>query len=87
MHMLKPQFSLAEDFPAVTREQWREVVERDLKGAPFEKKLVSHTYEGIDIQPVYTAEDWPNAGDPSGFAGLSPFTRGGSAVGPLLGSA
>jgi len=85
MHMLEPEFSLAEDFPAVTREQWREVVDRDLQGAPFEKKLVTHTYEGIDIQPVYTAEDWPSDGDPSGFAGLPPFTRGGSAVGPLVG--
>ncbi len=69
------ELSLDENFPPVSYAEWRALAEADLKGAPFEQKLVTHTYEGIDIQPVYTAGDWPAAGDPSGFPGLPPFTR------------
>lgn len=46
-------FSLAADFPPATREQWRSMVDGVLKGAEFEKKLVSRTYDGIAIQPLY----------------------------------
>ncbi|HKI17956.1 MAG TPA: acyl-CoA mutase large subunit family protein, partial [Isosphaeraceae bacterium] len=28
------------------------------------------------IQPIYTAESWPSANDPSGFPGSLPYTRG-----------
>jgi methylmalonyl-CoA mutase len=34
---------------------WRALVEKTLNGAPFEERLVSKTYDGIDIQPLYTA--------------------------------
>ena len=64
------------DFPATSREEWRKLVDVELKGAPFDKKMVTRTLEGIDIQPLYVAEDWPRAGDPSGFPGLFPYTRG-----------
>jgi methylmalonyl-CoA mutase len=53
----------------------------ELKGAPFEKKLVTRTHEGIDIQPLYTGDDWPSAGDPSGFPGFLPLTRGSQVLG------
>jgi methylmalonyl-CoA mutase len=33
--------------------QWREAVEAELKGAPFEKKVVTRTPEGIALQPLY----------------------------------
>lgn len=72
---------LLEDFETTTYETWREQVEKDLKGAPFEKKLVTHTYEGIDIQPVYVQGDWDAEGDPSGFPGLFPLTRGADPLG------
>lgn len=45
------------DFPVPTYEQWREVVDKDLKGAPFEKKLIARTPEGIAIQPMYQRKD------------------------------
>jgi methylmalonyl-CoA mutase len=41
------------EFPAATREQWLALVDRVLKGAAFEKRLVSHTYDGIPISPLY----------------------------------
>src|SRR4051794_22151172 len=49
---------LAADFPAATREQWRALVDGVLKGADFEKKLVSRRYDGIRVEPLYDrAED------------------------------
>lgn len=74
--MLPRTFDICESFPNVDEAQWRALVEQDLNGAPFERKLVTHTYEGLYVQPLYTARDWRRAGDPSGFSGLSPFTRG-----------
>lgn len=47
------ELPLASEFPAATRDDWRRLVDAALKGAPFEKKLVSKTYDGISIQPLY----------------------------------
>ena len=44
---------LAAEFPAATREQWRKLVDGVLKGAPFEKRLVARTYDGLAIEPLY----------------------------------
>ncbi len=74
--MLPRTFDICESFPNVDEAHWRALVEQDLNGAPFERRLVTHTYEGLYIQPLYTARDWHCAGDPSGFSGLPPFTRG-----------
>jgi methylmalonyl-CoA mutase len=71
----------ASEFPPATPAQWRAVVDKALKGAPFEKRLVTRLYEGIAVQPLYTADDWQAAGNPSGFPGFAPFTRGGHAGG------
>ncbi len=73
--------TLASDFPPASYDDWRKVADEALKGAPFDKKLVSRTYEGIPIQPIYTRHDWPAEGDPSGLPGFMPFTRGGDALG------
>ncbi|HRF07163.1 MAG TPA: methylmalonyl-CoA mutase family protein [Xanthobacteraceae bacterium] len=45
--------ALASEFPAASRDDWMKLVESALKGAPFEKRLVSKTYDGISIQPLY----------------------------------
>ena len=68
--------NLVGDFPTQSYEEWRSAVEKTLKGAPFEKKMVSQTYEEIALQPLYARKDWPPVGDPSGFPGIPPFTRG-----------
>lgn len=44
---------LASEFPAATREQWRKLVEDVLKGAPFEGRLVSRTYDALAVEPLY----------------------------------
>ncbi len=72
---------LAGDFPAASYEEWHEAVDKALKGAPFEKKMVTRTYEGITIHPIYTRRDWLAEGDPSGFPGTQPFSRGFNAAG------
>jgi methylmalonyl-CoA mutase len=45
--------SFAADFPAASREDWLELVSAVLKGAPFERRLVSKTYDGFAIEPLY----------------------------------
>ncbi|KZB82241.1 methylmalonyl-CoA mutase family protein [Amycolatopsis regifaucium] len=72
---------LAAEFPEASREQWRELVAGVLRksgaideafdGLP-ESKLVTRTYDGLEIQPLYTAED--TVGE-TGFPGLPPFVR------------
>jgi methylmalonyl-CoA mutase len=80
-HMLGPDFTLRDDFPPAGYDEWRALAEADLQGAPFDQKLVTHTYEGIDIQPVYGRRDRPGEGDPEGFPGLPPFVRGARPLG------
>src|SRR5688572_7224689 len=45
--------AFAAEFPAATREAWRALVDGVLKGAPFDKRLVARTYDGLTIQPLY----------------------------------
>jgi len=54
---LNPDLNLQADFPPPTFEEWIIQVEKDLKGASYEKKLITKTYEGIDLNPIYTIND------------------------------
>jgi len=60
---------LAAEFPAATRAQWRALVERVLKGAPFET-LVAKSYDGLAIGPLSSrdASARPIAGRAPGAA-------------------
>ncbi len=51
------QAKLLDEFPPVSTAEWMAVVEKDLKGADFSKKLVWQTDEGIAVRPFYRAED------------------------------
>jgi methylmalonyl-CoA mutase len=44
---------LAAEFPRTTRDDWRRLVEAALKGASFDKRLVSQTYDGLRVEPLY----------------------------------
>ena len=61
---------LGAEFPAATREKWLELVDGVLKGAPFDKKLISWTYDGLRIEPLYAraAAAMPVAGRTPGTA-------------------
>ncbi|HWE88030.1 MAG TPA: methylmalonyl-CoA mutase family protein [Pseudonocardiaceae bacterium] len=79
------RLSLAAEFPAATRRQWRDQVRGVLvkagrlgdpaaESAEAPEDLITATsYEGITIAPLYTAED---QAPPAGFPGLPPFVRG-----------
>ncbi len=65
------------EFPNPSLETWRKLVDRDLAGAPFEKKLVKKI-AGVDVRPLYVKVD---AVDGTGLPGFAPFTRGDWALG------
>ena len=45
--------TLAGEFPPTTEADWRRLVEAALKGASFDKRLVSQTYDGLRVAPLY----------------------------------
>jgi len=70
------QEKLFSEFPPVTRQEWENVIQADLKGADYEKKLVWSTNEGFKIQPYYRAEDLENIEYLRAIPGEFPFVRG-----------
>lgn len=74
---------LLSEFPAHTYEQWHAAAEALLKGASFEKRLVSTTYEDITIQPLYRAEDVAGLGHRLDLPGGPTHVRGSRAAGFL----
>lgn len=67
---------LFDQFPPVSTEEWKAKVEADLKGAPFDKKLVWRTNEGFNLQPMYRAEDIESLHTTDSLPGEYPFIRG-----------
>ena len=61
------ELSLAAEFPPVTETEWRKLVEAALKGADFDKRLVSRTYDELRIEPLY-----PRAAGAKPVAGRRP---------------
>ncbi|RWI34086.1 methylmalonyl-CoA mutase [Mesorhizobium sp.] len=53
---------------------WRTLAEREVKASP--DTLVWRTPEGIDVKPLYTAQDLQGIGHLDTFPGLKPFVRG-----------
>lgn len=47
--------SLTAGFAPADEAAWRALVDKTLAGADFTKRLVSKTYDGVAIQPLYTA--------------------------------
>ncbi|NQU63525.1 MAG: methylmalonyl-CoA mutase small subunit, partial [SAR324 cluster bacterium] len=72
---------LLEEFAVPTYEEWRALVEDQLQGVPFEKKLVSRTAEGIAVQPIYLRKDVQNLTSQVTPPGQFPFVRGTKASG------
>jgi len=44
---------LAAEFPRTTQAEWRKLVDAALKDAAFDKRLVTHTYDGLRVEPLY----------------------------------
>ncbi|MET7904942.1 methylmalonyl-CoA mutase small subunit [Streptomyces sp. NPDC005355] len=89
MTVLPDGLSLADEFPEVTRDTWRHLVEgvlrktgtSDAVGVQAEAALATELEDGISVRPLYTAEDAPE--DP-GYPGFAPFVRGGRAEGSAV---
>lgn len=84
-----PQLALADGFPTVAVEQWRQQVEQVLRRSGYlregdptpdvvEDVLASSTYDGITLHPLYTGTDAD-----SGLPGFPPYVRGSSAQGSV----
>jgi methylmalonyl-CoA mutase len=65
--MTDAPLSLAAEFPPADHRQWRTLVEAALKGADFDKRLVTKTYDGLRIEPLY-----PRAVGARSVAGRTP---------------
>jgi methylmalonyl-CoA mutase len=63
-------------FPPVTKEQWEAQIQKDLKGAEYEKKLVWQASEGLRVLPYYRKEDLKNKEYLNALPGEFPFVRG-----------
>ena len=48
---------LFKEFPPVTTVDWEAVIEKDLKGADYNKKLIWKTGQGFDVKPYYREDD------------------------------
>ena len=78
-----------EDFPDVpldeftppTDEEWKAACEALLKGAPFEKKMFTKTYEGITFDPMYTRKHTEEILPKSVMPGMGDYLRGVDAAG------
>jgi methylmalonyl-CoA mutase len=72
---------LLTEFPPVGYDDWRKLVEAELKGVPFDKKMFTATYEGFTLKPIYRHEDMANLPQVNSPPGFAPFVRGATASG------
>jgi methylmalonyl-CoA mutase len=81
--VIDKEFRLGAEFPRIDYATWRAAVELEVK-APFDKRMVSPTYEGFALQPLYTEESFATGGDPWGVPGFAPYVRGASPLGATI---
>jgi methylmalonyl-CoA mutase len=55
--MSETDTTIVPEFEQPSHEAWLELVAKVLKGADFDKRLVSRTVDGLAIQPLYTRSD------------------------------
>ena len=67
---------LFSEFAPVSTEEWMAKITADLKGVPFEKKLVWKTGEGFNVNPFYRAEDIESLKTTESLPGEFPYVRG-----------
>lgn len=81
--MANDELTLGAEFPSADQADWLKLVDKVLDGAPFDRKLVTTTYDGLRVQPLYTRADSPGS-DAAGAPGAAPFVRGGAAAGSVV---
>lgn len=63
------------EFPEISTQEWIDKITADLKGVPFEKKLVWRTNEGFNVNPFYRKEDIENLSTPQVLPDEYPYVR------------
>ena len=81
--MNKEKEKLFSDFSPVSSEDWKNKIVEDLKGVPYDKKMIWRTPEGFNVNPFYRKEDLP-AGCENLQPGVFPYTRGNKACNSWL---
>ena len=59
----------------MSKDKWRSIAEKELRGRAVDD-LTWRTLEGIDVQPLYTADDVAGLDHLGSIPGEAPFTRG-----------
>lgn len=72
---------LLEAFAPATYEEWKSAAEALLKGAPFDKRMLTPTAEGITLQPIYRKEDLLRLDFADSLPGAEGYLRGTRAEG------
>jgi methylmalonyl-CoA mutase len=75
---------MEEDFSIPTYQEWRDLVEKNLKGIPFSKALVTKTYEEIYLQPIYRKADVKKLNSLNHKPGCGNYLRGTKIGGYLI---
>ena len=70
-----------DEFTPPTDEEWKAACEALLKGAPFEKKMFTKTYEGITFDPMYTRKHTEDILPKGVMPGMGDYRRGVDAAG------
>lgn len=73
--MRKKQEKLFSEFPEISTREWEDVIEKDLKGADYAKKLIWKTDENFLVKPYYRAEDLNDLHYLNQIPGEFPFIR------------
>jgi methylmalonyl-CoA mutase len=70
------ELPLFAEFPPVSTQDWEKAIQKDLKGADYEKKLVWQTLEGFKVRPYYREENIKDYKFNHTLPGEFPFVRG-----------
>jgi len=65
-----------DEFAIPTYDEWKQACIELLKGAPFEKKLFTKTYEGITFSPMYFHGDTEPIQPAKSYPGMGDYLRG-----------
>ena len=69
--------NLGQDFPPVSTATWEAAIQKDLKGADYEKRLVWRSDEGLAVRPYYRSENLAGLDtQTASLPGQFPFVRG-----------
>ena len=77
--MSDKNMNLFKDFQPLSTTDWEEKIKKDLKGADYERKLITKSLNGFNIKPYYRAEDIKNIPFTDIEPGQFPYIRGNDA--------